>query len=196
MLKDAVVKLESKEPTEDALKNLMSVQKAHDTFSKMRKDGGVDPFKMLTYNPVQKKFGYQTIRNFKNNNESNKVVGIELFLGKTDDGKDMTYEVIVAASSKLYGMANGRPTSILASSLSNYRLGQLSIAYVPLNKEEVRFCAIKRTFDPVVEAKKKADAEPKKRGRKRKEDIAATFDTFYADTRDGSFIVCDNLIMR
>lgn len=213
MLKQATVNV--KDGNTDIVSSTIS--KVYDTYMDRIKNGGnVRDLKVETYSPATNKFSYQGFKIFKPYKGSKKVMKLMLSMGKTEDGKDLNYEVIVSQLAKILVSISGKPTCVTVGTIPTLRMGRVSVGFVVKenDKSMVKFCSLldyEDPFDtiskvgtfsmvnPVVTVVRKNKGRPKKSLDKKDgmEYTPDTFDLMQADPLDrASYFVCDGLIVK
>lgn len=199
------VKLDAKPET---LANPANLGELKSKYDNMLKSGGPLGMQMLTYHPPTKKFHYQSPTAFVPVNSTSKVLTVALAL----DEKNI-FETEVSVVTKVLVQTNGVQTSVLVGALSTLVNNGIKVAYVKdptAEKPEIQWLPIKRVYDPIKEAKDKANIATNnppaaKVGRPKKLlaqepppriTVNTTFNVLKLDTRDGSLYVCDHLIMK
>ncbi len=218
MLSSSQIQTKFEEKTE--VHTLTEVRKLFDDNVKI---GGPIKLKLLTYNSISKgtKFSFQPPAVFTNQQSISKYLTLDL-----ETGKGEVYSYNIDITTKILVKSNNLVTSLLIGSLISMR--DVKVAYVrdiPVNLEkepQVEFLKVLRIYDPIDEAKKKANQERSNKKPEEKvteaskdeaqvlslSDVAKKDDskeekkaeeplrTFRLETKDGSLFVVDHLIMK
>lgn len=196
MLKESLVKTMDKENVE-----VVTVSKVVDNYNEQQRKGGAVILDLLTYNPLTKKFQYQTPALIKSVKDVSRVLSLELRVRPEE-----TFSVFLDVTTKLLVRINGLVTTLTVEAF-NRTTGSIQVGFVSDNeKPEIEFVDIKKISDPIDNARKAlktVDTQPvvKKKGRPKKvmdnqDVIDHEFEVVRMETRDGSLFLCDHLLMR
>lgn len=183
--------------------SVMTVKETFNLYSKQYKDGKRYDLKIYTYSPPKKTFSWQSIRNFKINHASNRLMQLTIALDKETKSK-----YLVDATSRL--LANQRyPSPIAVAAIPMLRHGKLELAYAPLltktgkkvtadpTKLQVIYKPIDDILSPdkTVEMLKTMLTSKPKRGKKEPEAIVEC-ETYLLEPMDSSMVLADNLLVK
>lgn len=188
----------------------ISVKGLYDAFIQSSKDGGNTVYSLMAFNPMTKRFSYKPIRKITLNKENKNCIKLVLDMGKNEKQEPITYAVTLSVTSHLYVNANGHPTTIPVNALKTWRTGKLSVGFLN-DQGNIIFCPIVSVTDPVAEIEAKnsktkeamaleAKAHEGKKGRKPKSAFSLEpvpiYDSYRAETNDGSYFVVDRMIIK